>query len=84
MTAMMLLTANSMHDPEHDNVITDSDLVEDWLHIIDRKVKETGNDMLRSFHANSTELHQHVQRKCAEAGVIANGRDYPSYMLLRT
>lgn len=84
MTAMMILTANSMHDPKHNNLFSDSHLVENGLQIVDKMAKKTGNDMLHSFQATCTELHKHMQRKCVEAGSIANDRERSSYLILRT
>lgn len=72
MTAIMILTANSMYDPKHDNLFSDSYLVKNELQIVDKMAKETGSDMLQSFQATCTELYQYLQRKCAKAGIIAN------------
>lgn len=72
MTAMVLLIANSMHRPKHSDLSLDSHLVEIGLQTVDSMVKETGSDMLRSFQATCTELHQRMQQRCAEAAVMAN------------
>jgi hypothetical protein len=70
MTAMVLLTANSMHTPTHDDFFFDSHLVETGLEIIKDIMKETESETLRSFQAVCTELHQRMQQKCAEAVAI--------------
>jgi glycerate-2-kinase len=69
---MVLLAANSMHRPKHDNLSLDSHLVEIGLQTIDKMVKATKNKMLQSFQDTCTELHQRMQQRCAEAVVIAN------------
>lgn len=66
MTAMVLLTANSMHRPRHSDLSLDSHLVEVGLQRIDRMVKKTNNTMLQSFQATCLELHQRVQQNGAE------------------
>lgn len=63
MTAMVLLTANSMHRPKHGDMSLDNDLVEIGLQTIDKMVKETENEMLKSFQATCTELHQCKQQR---------------------
>ena len=62
MTAMVLLTANSMHRPKHSDLSLDSHLVEIGLQTIDKMVKETENETLQSFQATCTELHQRTQQ----------------------
>jgi hypothetical protein len=78
MTAMVLLTANSMHRPKHGDLLLDSHLVEIGLQTIDKMVKETENEMLQSFQATCTELHQRTQQRCAEAAIMANNVDCSS------
>jgi hypothetical protein len=78
MTAMVLLTANSMHRPKHGDLFLDSHLVEIGLQTIDKMVKETENEWLQSFQATCTELHQHAQQRCAEAAIMANDADCSS------
>ena len=73
-----------MHDPKHDNLFLDNDLIENGLQLVDKMAKETGNDMLRSFQATCTELHQHMQRKCAEVGIVTSDREHSSHLILRT
>lgn len=63
MTAMVLLTANTMYNPQHDLASTDGQLVDAALGMLDRIVDETNNDELRSFHKTCTDLHQHAQQK---------------------
>lgn len=67
MTAMMLLVANSMHKPRHGKLFMDNDLVENGLQTVDKMVKETKSELLRSFQVTCTELHQCTQEKCALA-----------------
>lgn len=76
MTAMVLLTANSIHRPRHGDFSLDSYLVEIGLQIIDKLAKETENEMLQSFQATCTELHQRTQQRCVEAAIMANNVHY--------
>lgn len=78
MTAMVLLTANSMHKPKHDDLSLDSHLVEIGLRTIGIMVKKTENEKLQSFQATCTELHQRTQQRCAEAAIMANNVDRSS------
>lgn len=78
MTAMVLLTANSMHTPQHNDLALDSQLVQVGLQTLDTMVQETGNEMLKSFQATCAELHQHTQRRCVEAAIMTNNADYSS------
>ncbi|KAH8799847.1 fungal-specific transcription factor domain-containing protein [Xylogone sp. PMI_703] len=81
MTAMLLLTANSMHRPEHSNVSLDSNLVETGLQTVDKMARETESEMLQSFQATCTELHQRTQQRCAEAAIMANSVNCSSYFV---
>ncbi|EHK44580.1 hypothetical protein TRIATDRAFT_224048 [Trichoderma atroviride IMI 206040] len=81
MTAMVILTANSMHKPQHNNLALDSQLIEVGLQTVDQMVQETGNEMLKSFRATCAELHQHTQRRCVEAAIRANTVEYSSSFL---
>ncbi|RMZ83010.1 hypothetical protein DV737_g1768, partial [Chaetothyriales sp. CBS 132003] len=47
MTAMMLLTANSMLKPQHDKFALDKQLVDAGMRLLDRMVEETGSEPLR-------------------------------------
>jgi hypothetical protein len=76
MTAMMLLVANSMHKPRHDNLFLDNHLVENGLQIVNKMVKETDSELLRSFQITCSELHQRTQEKCALA---ADDFDWASF-----
>lgn len=69
MTAMVILTANSMHTPQHNHLILDIQLIEAGLQVVDKMVQETGSEMLKSFEATCAELHQHTQRRCLEATI---------------
>ncbi|KAF2011116.1 hypothetical protein BU24DRAFT_355113 [Aaosphaeria arxii CBS 175.79] len=81
MTAMVLLTTNSMHEPRHSDLSLDSDLVEIGLQTVGRMAKETGHEGLHSFHATCTELHQRTQQKCAEAAIDGDNFGRSSYIL---
>jgi hypothetical protein len=78
MTAMVLLTANSLHKLNHGDLSLDRHLVEIGLQTINQMAKETESEMLQSFHATCTELHQRTQQRCAEAAIMANNVDYSS------
>lgn len=78
MTAMVLLTANNMHKPKHNDLSLDSKLVETALHKIDTMAKETKSEAVESFQVTCTELHQRTQQRCAELAMMANNVNYPS------
>ncbi len=78
MTAMVLLIANSMHRPNHGDLSLDSQLVEIGLQTVDKMAKETESEMLQTFQATCTELHQRTQQRCAEAAMMANHINCPS------
>lgn len=79
MTAMVLLTAYSIHRPKHRDLSLDSHLVEIGLRTIDKMAKETEkNEMLKSFQATCTELHQRTQQRCAEASIMIDNVDCSS------
>ena len=61
MTAMVVLTANSMHKPQHDDLVSDKELVSDGLQFLDKMVEDNKCEVLRTFHQTCTELHQRVQ-----------------------
>jgi hypothetical protein len=63
MTAMVLLTANSMHRPKHSDSSLDSHLVEIGLQTVDTIMGDTKNETLQSFQATCSELHQYTQQK---------------------
>lgn len=63
MTAMLLLTANTMHNPQHELATGDSQLVDAALQKLDKIVDETKVDELRAFYDTCTDLHQHAQQK---------------------
>ncbi|RVX74936.1 hypothetical protein B0A52_01213 [Exophiala mesophila] len=63
MTAMLLLIANTMHNPRHELAADDDPLVQAALVQLDRIVDETKVDRLRSFHDICLDLHQHAQQK---------------------
>ncbi|KAH7120847.1 fungal-specific transcription factor domain-containing protein [Dendryphion nanum] len=75
MTAMVLLTANSMHRPKHGDLSLDNHLVEIGLRTINTMAKDTENEILQSFQATCTELHQRTQQRCAEAAIMASNAD---------
>lgn len=73
---MVILTANSMHTPQHNNLALDSQLIEVGLQTVDKMVQETGSEMLKSFQDTCAELHQHTQRRCIEVARVANNVGY--------
>jgi hypothetical protein len=72
MSAMMLLTANSMQNPQHDKLSLDNRLVEAGLQTIDKIVEETQSNVVRSFRDTFTKLDQDARRRRIEATAIAN------------
>lgn len=75
MSAMLLLTANSMFKPKHGDLSLDSYLVDIGIQTIDRMAGETGDESLWSFQATCTELHQRTQLRCAEAAIVVTNAD---------
>jgi hypothetical protein len=72
MTAMLLLTFNSMQRPQHDQVSFDNQLVDRGLQMLDQVAEETQSEIVRSFRKTCAELHRDAQRKGAEASVMEN------------
>ena len=81
MTAMMLLTFNSMQNYQHDKLLEDDQLVEMGLHMLEQVLEGTESDMIRSFHDTCARLHQECQRKRIEAMVMVNDIDISAYLL---
>ncbi|KAF1849108.1 uncharacterized protein K460DRAFT_278392 [Cucurbitaria berberidis CBS 394.84] len=81
MTAMVLLIANSMHRPKHSDSSLDRQLVDFGLQTVDRMVKETENETIRSCQATFAELHQLMQKRCAESAITANNVDWASCLV---
>jgi hypothetical protein len=75
MTAMLLLTFNSIQRPHHEQVSFDNDLVDAGLKMLDRVVEETQSEIVRSFRTTCTGLHLDAQQRCAEASVVDNCLD---------
>lgn len=59
----------------------DNRLVEVGLQTVEKMMQETGSELLRSFQTTCAELHQHTQRRCVEAAIMANNVDYSSLFL---
>jgi len=72
MTAMLLLTFNSMQRPQHDQLLLDDRLVDRGLQMLDRIMEEIQSEIVHSFCKTCTELHQNAQQRRAEARVMAN------------
>jgi hypothetical protein len=72
MTAMLLLTFNSMQNPQHDQVSLDSHLVDTGLQMLDQVAEETQSEVVRSFRETCTHLHRDAQQRRAEASIVAN------------
>jgi hypothetical protein len=79
MTAMLLLTFNSMQRPQHDQASFDSQLVDRGLQMLDQIAEETQSEVVRSFRKTCAELHLDAQRKGAEASVMANTLNLSTY-----
>ncbi|KFX92710.1 hypothetical protein O988_07158 [Pseudogymnoascus sp. VKM F-3808] len=63
MTAMVLLTANSMFKPNHGDLSLDRYLVETGLQTVGTMMKETESERLQSFQTTCIELHQRTQER---------------------
>jgi hypothetical protein len=75
MTAMLLLTFNSMQRPQHDQLSLDNELVDTGLQMLDQITEETQSEKVRSFRKICTGLHWDAQQRRAEASMIANSLD---------
>lgn len=75
MTAMLLLTFNSLQRPQHDQLAVDNPLVDRGLQMLEQVAEETQSEIVRSFRKTCAGLHQDVQRRQAEASVLANSLD---------
>lgn len=75
MSAMLLLTFNSMQRPQHDQLFLDNQLVDRGLQMLDKVAEETQSGIVRSFLKTCACLHQNAQRRRAEASVMANSLD---------
>jgi hypothetical protein len=72
MSAMILLTANAMQNPQGDSSSLDKQLVDVGLQTLDKMIEETNSEFLRSFQTTCAELHQHSQRMRGQAIMKAN------------
>jgi len=72
MSAMLLLTFNSMQRPQHDQLSLDYQLVERGLKVLDEVAEETQSEIVRSFRQTCAGLHRDVERRRAEANVMAD------------
>ena len=75
MTAMVLLTAHSIHRAGHTKVFFDKELVDAGLKVLDRIVEETKSDDLRSVRDTCIELQDKAQQRRRQDYMIANSRD---------
>ncbi|KAF2865225.1 hypothetical protein BDV95DRAFT_632430 [Massariosphaeria phaeospora] len=75
MTAMLLLTFNSMQRPQHDQLSLDNGLVDTGLKMLDQVAEETRSEIIRSFRKNCTEMHRYAQQRRAEASLMASSLD---------
>ncbi|KAH7122740.1 fungal-specific transcription factor domain-containing protein [Dendryphion nanum] len=78
MTAILLLTFNSMQRPQHDLLSLDNELVDKGLQMLDRVEEETQSEIVRSFRKTCTGLHRDAQQRRAEASVMANSLNLPT------
>jgi hypothetical protein len=75
MTAMLLLTFNSMQRPQHDQLSLDNELVDTGLQMLDQVAEETQSEIVRSFRKTLTGLHRDAQQRRSETSVLANSLD---------
>lgn len=78
MTAMVLLTANSMHEPKHSDSFLDNHLVEIGLQKVRQMVMESESKTLQSFQATFIEIYHYSQQRCAKAARLASNADNSS------
>jgi len=75
MTAMLLLTFNNMHRPQHDQLSLDNELVDTGLQMLGQVAEDTQSEIVRSFRKTCTGLHRDAQQRRAEASVNAKSLD---------
>jgi hypothetical protein len=75
MTAMLLLTFNSMQRLHHEQVSFDNELVDAGLKMLNRAAEETQSEIVRSFRETCGGLHRDTQLRRAEARVMADCLD---------
>ncbi|KAF2645213.1 hypothetical protein P280DRAFT_486464 [Massarina eburnea CBS 473.64] len=80
MPAMLLLTFNNMHMPQHDQLSLDNQSVETGLKMLNQVAGETQSEIVRSFHKTCAGLYRDAQRKHAETIVIVNSLDLFAYI----
>lgn len=67
MTAMLLLTANNMCRPWHENLSSDSQLFNSGLQNVSKMVQDTNHEGLRFFRDACIELDQEAHRRSSRA-----------------
>lgn len=78
MTAMLLVTANNMRRPWHENMFSDTQLLNSGLQVVGKMVEDTGHEGLRSFRDACIELDQEAHRRGSRTstGMTANDREF--------
>jgi hypothetical protein len=81
MSAMLLLTFNCMQKPQHSQMLSDNQLVNRGLQMLDRVAEETQSEIVRAFRKTCTELLLDAQRRHAEVSATADNLDLSAYIV---
>lgn len=73
MTAIMLLIANNIHEPQHTMWSVDSDLVRDGLHLVGKMSEKTQHAGLQSFLSTCLEFLDIGEQKTHNLSVARPG-----------
>lgn len=81
MTAMLLLTANILHRPQHGYTVLDTQLVDAGMRTLDKMVEETGSEALKQFRDTCIELNQEAQLRRDAATMTVKNRNFAMHFL---
>lgn len=82
MTAMMLLTANTMHRPDHGYYSLDSQLIDVGMKTVDRMAEGSKSDALEAFKVTFVELRRDAWRRHRAAITMVNSSEfYTEFMI---
>ena len=75
MTATVILTAQSMYMPQHDQSAGDEQLVNCGIQTLRKVAYDTNSEKLQYFHRTCVELHLLAQNSHPHRATTSNNRD---------
>lgn len=81
MTAIMLLTANTMHRPDHGYYSSDSHIIDVGMKTVDLIADGSGNDTIKAFRATLVELRHDAWRRHKAATVMVDGPKFRTKLI---